>query len=54
MHCPGKENPADLPPRGVSVEELINSHLWFNGPSWLLDDTTVMHSFEEASSAWQR
>ena len=49
MHCPGKENPADLPSRGVSVEELMNSHLWFNGPSWLLDGTTVTHSVEEDS-----
>ena len=24
MHCPGKENPADLPSRGMSVEELMN------------------------------
>ena len=49
MHCPGKENPADLPSRGMSVEELMNSHLWFNGPSWLIDGTTVTHSFEEDS-----
>ena len=49
MHCPGKENPADLPSRGVSVGELMNSHLWFNSPSWLLDGTTLTHSFEEDS-----
>ena len=49
MHCPGKENPADLPSRGVSVEELMNNHLWFNGPSWLLDGAIVTHRFEEDS-----
>ena len=27
----------------------MNSHLWFNGPSWLLEGTTVTHSFEEDS-----
>ena len=41
-HCPGKENPADIPSRGVTPQELARSMLWHHGPSWLthnyLDD----------------
>ena len=33
-HCPGQENPADLPTRGVSVKELKRT-MWFNGPPWM-------------------
>ena len=31
-----KHNPADLPTRGLSVTELKDSKLWWNGPEWLL------------------
>lgn len=34
-HCPGKENPADLPSRGMTASELTRNHLWLNGPAWL-------------------
>lgn len=37
-HCPGKTNPADLPSRGLSIKELVNSSLWFNGPDWLITE----------------
>ncbi|XP_075157821.1 uncharacterized protein LOC142231084 [Haematobia irritans] len=33
-----KENSADLGSRGVSAETLINNHLWWNGPEWLVTD----------------
>lgn len=34
-HCPGTENPADIPSRGMGASELSNSSLWLNGPDWL-------------------
>ena len=35
MHCSGQENPADIPSRGLTPQELADSQLWTNGPSWL-------------------
>ena len=34
-HCPGKDNPADIPSRGMSTMSLSESSLWLQGPSWL-------------------
>ncbi|GBN27766.1 hypothetical protein AVEN_31073-1 [Araneus ventricosus] len=34
-HCPGKQNPADFLSRGVNVEILLNSDLWWKGPQFL-------------------
>lgn len=34
-HCPGKENPADLPSRGLTPLELSASALWRRGPIWM-------------------
>ena len=36
--CPGKDNPADLLTRGMQADELINSNIWFTGPSFLLSE----------------
>ena len=35
-----KDNPADLPSRGMISKELTQSTLWWNGPEWLKDDLT--------------
>ena len=34
-HCPGKENPADIPSRGMSASALSESSIWLSGPNWL-------------------
>ena len=39
-HCPGKQNPADLPSRGTSVKELTNNAIWWNGPEFLYQPET--------------
>ena len=47
-HCPGEDNPGDLPSRGVTPTELAGSTLWWHGPSWLVnlvlkdDDDLIM------------
>jgi hypothetical protein len=38
-HCPGEDNPADLPTRGITMEHLSASSKWFHGPSWLAEIT---------------
>ena len=38
-HCPGNENPADLPSRGSTAERL-SSYLWLHGPRWLSQDAS--------------
>jgi len=34
-HCPGELNPADLPSRGCSVQELKKNETWWTGPRFL-------------------
>ncbi|GFS47235.1 integrase catalytic domain-containing protein [Nephila pilipes] len=34
-YCPGKENPADILSRGISVKELKDSELWWHESPWL-------------------
>jgi len=34
-HCPGKDNPVDLPSRGISPRELQSNQAWIHGPQWL-------------------
>ena len=33
--CPGTDNPADIPTRGIAASGLENDELWCNGPRWL-------------------
>ena len=50
-HCPGHENPADLPSRGTPADRL-NSDLWLHGPKWLAQDVSCwpeVHSSEPES-----
>ena len=47
-HCPGRENPADLPSRGLSLQELSVSQLWREGPNWLRRMEPIPPSPEES------
>ena len=46
-HCPGKENPADLPSCGVSPKELETSLHWKHGPEWLPNMSLVDKGCED-------
>ncbi|GFS41635.1 integrase catalytic domain-containing protein [Nephila pilipes] len=46
-HCPGKENPADILSRGISVRELKDSELWWHGPPWLKQTEQFWPKIEE-------
>lgn len=35
QHCPGNVNPADLPSRGMTGNEMVESSMWWNGPPFL-------------------
>ena len=35
-HCPSKENPSDIPLRGMAPSELSGNILWRHEPSWLV------------------
>lgn len=48
-YCPEKDNPADLPTRGVTTKELTSDHLWFYGPSQL----KVTDSLQSGAHWWQ-
>ena len=38
--CPGPQNPADLPSRGCSGEELVRNSSWWRGPEFLCQPQT--------------
>ena len=40
-HCPGTNNLADLPSRGITMMELSVSQLWRSGPEWLHLDVPI-------------
>ncbi|PFX12586.1 hypothetical protein AWC38_SpisGene23429 [Stylophora pistillata] len=42
-YCPGPQNPADLPTRGLSASQFGESLLWWKGPSWLQESEKDWH-----------
>ncbi|XP_067023076.1 uncharacterized protein [Acropora muricata] len=40
--CPGNQNPADIPPHGMSTSELVSVKKWWNAPEFLCQDEKKM------------
>ncbi|XP_070571795.1 uncharacterized protein [Ptychodera flava] len=49
-YCPSADNPADLLTRGITSDQLANSTLWWNGPTWLKEngDWPICELFDSA------
>ena len=41
-----KDNPADLPTRGISFDDLKDNQLWWHGPRWLSQDKTCWPTWD--------
>ena len=48
-HCPGIENPANLPSRGMKAEALKQSEIWWHGPPWLVEGKEMWPKFENTT-----
>ena len=46
-HCHGKNNPADVPSRGMSPSEMSECVVWIDGPKWLIEyEETTEEEFD--------
>ena len=45
--CPGNDNSADIPTQGMTIKELKETSLWFNGPDWVRQEDTEDLDTEE-------
>lgn len=50
-HIPGDQNPADLASRGVDPQQLCNSALWWQGPSFLSHDISTWPQLNKSGSS---
>ena len=41
-YVPTDENPADCASKGVSAQELLEHHLWWGGPPWILQEPVAV------------
>ncbi len=51
-HCPGEMNPADLGSRGVQALSLKESQLWWQGPSFLTEESKNLDRIPE-NDGWR-
>ena len=49
-HCPGKENPADIPTRWISPRQFVTSENWWTGPKWLSDEEDQWPKLPDSST----
>ncbi|XP_056636636.1 uncharacterized protein LOC130445135 [Diorhabda sublineata] len=58
-HIPTHDNPADIASRGIYPSQILNSDLWWRGPTWLAKDPSfwpndkleVLHDLPELKSS---
>ncbi|GBN44277.1 hypothetical protein AVEN_211376-1 [Araneus ventricosus] len=47
LHTPGTDNPADIISRGLTINELKSSKIWWQGPSWLIENKNNWPEFSK-------
>ena len=52
-HCPGAENPADIPSKGMAASTLAETPLWLRGPHWLCSEECQPEESDPDTSAAQ-
>lgn len=53
-HVNSEENPADLPSRGVSPQDLRGNDLWWHGPKWLSNPILKCPDFRNTETELER
>ena len=49
-YVPSSSNPADIPTRGMTAQELMDSDLWWYGPPWLSQPPEFWPKYETSST----
>ena len=49
-YVPSSSNPADIPTRGMTAQELMDSDLWWYGPPWLSQPPVFWPKYETSST----